>query len=437
MRFALNRTITLPETLCASVGFLSAPAFAEDWPQWRGPTRDNVWHEQGIMETFPAEGLKIRWRVPLGPSWSSPVIADGHVYVTDVVLQKPKAIERLQCIEESSGKVLWTHAHDAPYPDWSFTPGQENGPSVTPIVQDGKVWMLGAIGGLYCLDTKTGAVIWQKDLAKDYGMDGFSTNASPLIDGEKLMLVIGGKPDAGVIALNKNSGKELWRALDEASANSSPIILEAAGKRQIAVWTQQSVSALDPNNGAVLWRQRLLTSSDNTVSTPVAQGDLLLIGGLMLKLDQDKPGASILWPDTKAVSHRVLSNTSTAMLTEGHVYSATTKGELVCLDAQTGARIWTKDGLTSKASGTAIHFFPQGNSGGNGSVLLYTDQGNLIRAKLTPQGYAEVSRAKLLEPVYTFSGRKLCWSPPAFANGCVFARNEKEMVCAELKAEAK
>ncbi|WP_206026313.1 PQQ-binding-like beta-propeller repeat protein [Roseimicrobium sp. ORNL1] len=385
------------------------------------------------MEAFPSEGLKIRWRVPVGPSWSSPVIADGHVYVTDVVLQKPKATERLQCIEESSGKVLWTHAHEAPYPDWGFTPGQENGPSVTPIVQDGKVWMLGAMGGLYCLDAKTGATLWQKDLAKDYGMGGFSTNASPLMDGEKIILVIGGKPDAGVIALDKNSGKEIWHALDEASANSSPTILEAAGKRQLIVWTQQSVSALDPNNGEALWRQRLLTSSDNTVSTPVTQGDLLLIGGLMLKLDQNKPGSSILWPDTKAVSHRVLSNTSTAMLTEGHVYSATTKGELVCLDAQTGAKLWTKDGLTSKATGTAIHFFPQGTSNGNGSVLLYTDQGNLIRAKLTPQGYEEVSRTKLLEPVYTFSGRKLCWSPPAFANGCVFARNEKEMVCAELK----
>jgi hypothetical protein len=165
----------------------------------------------------------------------------------------------------------------------------------------------------------------------------------------------------------------------------------------------------------------------------VVQGDLLLIGGLMLKLDQDKPGASILWPDTKAVSHRVLSNTSTAMIADGYVYSATTKGELVCLDATTGTKLWSKDGLTSKASGTAIHFFPQGTSNGEGSVLLYTDQGNLIRAKLTLQGYEEASRTKLLEPVYTFSGRKLCWSPPAFANGCVFARNEKEMVCAEVK----
>ncbi|RBP47569.1 outer membrane protein assembly factor BamB [Roseimicrobium gellanilyticum] len=415
--------------MCTGASFLcSGFASAEDWPQWRGMARDNVWKETDILEAFPEAGVKVRWRMPVGPSWSSPVIADGHVYITDVVLQKPKATERLQCFEEASGKVLWAHSYEAPYPDWVFTAGQENGPSVTPIAEDGKVWMLGAIGALHCLDAKTGAVLWHKDLAKDYGMGGFSTNASPLIDGEKLVLVIGGKPDACVVALDKHTGNEIWHALDEASANSSPILVEAGGKRQLVVWTQQSVSALDPHNGAVLWRQRLLTSSDNTVSTPVSQGDLLLIGGLMLKLAQDKPGVSFLWPDTKAVSHRVLSNTSTAMLAEGHVYSATTKGELVCLDAQTGKKLWSKDGLTSKMSGTAIHFFPNGNS-----VLLYTDEGNLIRAKLTPQGYEEISRTKLLEPVYSFSGRKLCWSPPAFANGCAFARNERELVCAELR----
>lgn len=429
MRLAWNRTLAFLLSCSCCLGGLAGLTLADDWPQWRGPARDNVWRESGIMKTFPAEGMKVRWRVPVGHSWSSPVIAGGHVYITDVVLEKPRAIERLLCVEESSGKVLWTHEHDAAYPDWGFTAGQENGPSVTPIAESGRVWMLGAIGGLYCLDARSGAIVWQKDLAKDYGMAGFSTNASPLIEDEKLILVIGGKPDACVIALDKDTGNEIWHALDEASANSSPIVVKAAGKRQLIVWTQQSVSALDPDNGEVLWRQRLLTSSDNTVSTPVAKEDLLLIGGLMLKLAQDKPGISILWPETKAVSHRVLSNTSTATMLEGYVYSATTKDELVCLDATTGAKVWTKDGLTSKASGVAIHFYPNGDS-----VLLYTDQGNLIRAKLTPQGYGEISRAKLLEPVYSFGGRKLCWSPPAFANGCVFARNEKELVCVSLKA---
>lgn len=429
MRPVVNRILVSLLLCSGSISLPGAGASAADWPQWRGPSRDNVWRESGLMQSFPKEGLKVRWRVPVGHSWSSPVIAGGRVYVTDVMLEKPKATERLLCLDEATGKVLWIHEHDAAYPEWSFTPGQENGPSVTPIAEGSKVWMLGAIGGLFCLDSKTGAIIWQKDLAKDYGMGGFSTNASPLIDGEKLVLVIGGKPEAGVIALDKNTGNEIWHALDEASANSSPIVIEAAGRRQLVVWTQQSVSALDTEDGEVLWRQRLLTSSDNTVSTPVTQGDLLLIGGLMLKLAQDKPDVSILWPDTKAVSHRVLSNTSTAMLAEGHVYSATTKGELVCLEAANSKKVWVKEGLTSRSSGTAMHFFPNEDS-----TLLYTDQGNLIRAKLTPQGYEEISRVKLMEPVYTFGGRKLCWSPPAFANGCVFARNERELVCAELKA---
>ena len=408
--------------------FAATHACGEDWPQWRGVNRDNVWREKNTLSFFPAEGLKVRWRVPVGPSWSSPVIANGRVYITDAALEKPNATERLLCLEESTGAVLWTLQYEAAYPDWVFTPGQENGPSSTPAVLGGKVWMLGELGDLHCLDAKSGAILWKKNLAQDYGMAGFTTKASPLIEGDMLYLVIGGKPDACVIALNKDTGAETWHALDESSVNSSPILVTAGGRRQLIVWTQQSISALAPEDGSLLWRQRLLTSSDNAVSTPLWQGDRLLVSGLMMKLEQDKPGASILWPETKAISHRVLSNTSTPLLSGDHVYSCTMKGELVCLDASTGTKVWSMAGLTSTASGAAIHLFTNGDS-----TLLYTDQGNLIRARLTPEGYEELARASIIEPVLPFSGRKLCWSPPSFANGHVFVRNEKELVCVSLR----
>ncbi len=418
-----------PAWLCPLLLLAAAhgPAPAADWPQWRGPTRDNVWRETISTRTFPPDGLKVMWRVPVGPSWSSPVVAGGRVYVTDAVLRKPESRERLQCFEESTGRLLWSHEYAAAYPDWVFTPGQENGPSSTPCVEGERLWMLGETGALHCLDAASGGVVWKKDLMAEYGMGGFTTKASPLIEGNLLILVIGGKPDACVVALDKKTGAEAWRALDESSANSSPIIVTAAGCRQLVVWTQQSVSALDPATGRLLWRQRLLTSSDNTVATPVCQGDRLLVSGLMLRLHQDAPGATILWPDTRAVTHRVLSNTSSPLLEGSCVYAATVKGELVCLDAATGRKVWGQAGLTSTASGAAIHFFPQG-----GSVLLYTDQGFLIRAKLTPAGYEEISRARLIEPVHPFAGRELCWSPPSFANGQVFVRNEKEMIRADL-----
>jgi hypothetical protein len=147
----------------------------------------------------------------------------------------------------------------------------------------------------------------------------------------------------------------------------------------------------------------------------------------MLKLDTDRPAASVLWPGTKAVSRRILSNTSTALLAGGHVYSARSGGELACLEARTGKQVWQTDKVTDLKSGASIHLTANGDA-----AFLYTDRGELIRAHLTAKGYREVSRARLLEPTYPFAGRKVAWPPPAYANRHVFARNDKELVCVSL-----
>src|SRR5712691_6877702 len=143
----------LPALLMLCAGVLRA----DDWPQWRGPNRDNVWAETGILETFPAEGLKPRWVAKVGPGWSSPVVAKGKVYVTDSELMKPKAKERVHCFEEQTGKPLWTHSYDVIYPDWAFP---ERGPTATPIVQGGKLYTLGNKGDLCCLDALNGDLVW-------------------------------------------------------------------------------------------------------------------------------------------------------------------------------------------------------------------------------------------------------------------------------------
>ena len=400
---------------------------AEDWPQWRGPNRDGVWHETGVMKSFPTDGLTVVWRTPVGRGWSSPVVANGRVYVTDVELRQPAATERRLCFNEADGKPLWSHRYAAAYPDWAFGPNS-GGPRATPIVRDGKLYALGALGQLSCLDTAGGAVAWERSLAADYGVKEFAgITASPLIEGELLILFLFGKPDACVVAFDRNSGREAWRALDDPFTYSSPIVVTAGGRRQLIVWTQSAVTSLDPGTGKTWWREPLRTPGDMAVATPVASDGRLLVGGLMFRLDVDKPGANVLWPRSQAVKTRILSNTSTALVHGGHVFSARTSGELVCLEAATGKEVWEADAVTALGNGSSIHLTPYGDS-----VPLFTDGGDLIRARIGASGYQELSRAHLLDPTHAFNGRNRAWAAPAYANRHVFARSDKELICADL-----
>ena len=402
---------------------------AEDWPQWRGPTRDGVWTEQGILRAFPPGGLKIRWRVPVGAGLSSPIVAQGRVFLTDVQLTRPVTKERVLCFDAESGNPLWTYFYDAPYPDYG--PDQHTqGPVPTPLCHQGKVYSIGRTD-LLCLDAASGTLLWKKALDKEYQAQEAVTYASPLIESNLLIIVAGrfnGDATECVIAIDKDSGNTAWRAVTDYAAMSSPIVVSAADTRQLIVWSQQAVTSLDAATGNVCWREATRPENQSSaVSTPVAQGNLLLIGGLMMKLDAAKPAAAVLWPEVKSPSRRNLSNTSTPMLRGDHVFSARKSGHLVCLDAGTGKELWRTDKVTELSSGGSIHLTTNGEN-----TFLYTDRGELIVASLSGHEYKEISRAALLEPTYPLDGRKFAWVPPAYANRCVFARNDKELVCAFL-----
>src|SRR5262249_11992714 len=284
---------------------------------------------------------------------------------------------------------------------------------------------------LLCLDAVDGKLLWKKALDKEYNVQEFLTYASPLTEGNLLILFAGrfsGDATACVIALDKDSGKTGWRAVADYAAMSSPSIVSAAGKRQLIAWSQQAVTSLDPVTGNVYWREPTRpVNQSSAIATPVAQGSLLLIDGLMLRLNPEKPSAVVLWPKSKAPSRRHLSNTSTPLLRGDYVFSARTSGHLVCLEAATGKEVWRTDKVTDLGSGASIHLTPNGDL-----VFLYTDQGELILAHLSGKGYKEISRTRLLEPTYPYFGRKCAWPPPAYAGRCVFARSTKELVCASL-----
>src|SRR5262245_16524885 len=201
------------------VGAVVAPR-AEDWPEVAGKGRLGVWNETGIVDKFPAEGLKVLWRTPIKAGYAGPAVADGRVFVLDWnETQKPRGTERALAIDEKTGKILWAQEWPADYRGISWPVG----PRATPTVDGGRVYVLGAGGTPFCLDVKTGAIRWKKDYAADYGADhlkwafdwGFAS--SPLVDGERLICLVGGKGDAKVVAFDKMTGKEIWRALSSDS----------------------------------------------------------------------------------------------------------------------------------------------------------------------------------------------------------------------------
>lgn len=165
------------------------------------------------------------------------------------------------------------------------------------------------------------------------------------------------------------------------------------------------------------------------MATPVFDNGRLLISGMMFQLESDKPGASLIWPQEKSLSARVLSHTSIPAILGDYVYAGKLQGRFVCLEARTGKQVWETDQVTKLAHCATVQVTLTGDQ----SALLFTDQGNLIRARLAPAGYQEVSRTKIIEPTYLFAGRRLVWAPPAFANGHVFARNGEELICASLQ----
>jgi outer membrane protein assembly factor BamB len=193
------------------------------------------------------------------------------------------------------------------------------------------------------------------------------------------------------------------------------------------VWTQNAVNGLQADTGQILWRQEIKSSGDTTVATPVAREDLIFAGGLMLKLGPGKTDHKVLWPDSASGPRRTVSNTSTPLIQGGAVYSHTTAGKLVCLDLETGRQLWETNSLTTPGNGSSLHFTVTPDC-----VLVFTDQGNLLRATLEKSGYREMNRAHVVEPLYSFGGRKVAWVPPAFAEHSAILRNDTEVIRIDL-----
>jgi len=437
-----------------AVLLLAPAAAADDWPQWMGPNRDAVWKETGIVEKFPEGGPKKLWSVPIGGGFAGPAVAGGKVYVFDRKLTeggaKPASdfdsktklpgTERILCLDAKTGKELWKHEYDCPY-QVSYA----SGPRCTPTVADGKVYALGTMGDLHCLDADKGTVVWKKDFKADYKSKtpvwGFSGH--PLVYQNLLIVPVGGEK-ALLAAFDKDTGKEVWTAGPGGLPGYSPAaVVEVNGAPQVVHFRPKAVAGFDPKSGKELWSVPLtpVAQDDMSIMTPRQSGDTLFAaarGGIAVALKLGEGAPSEVWKgDGKTTG--VYPINMTPFIDGDTIYGVDGAGMLRAVDLKTGKRLWysfepvldkeLEEDFRGGGSGTAF-LVKNGDR-----FFIFNEMGSLVIAKLTPEGYQQVDKAKLIEQTAATFGRKYVWSHPAFAEKCVFVRNDKEIACFSLAKE--
>jgi len=421
---------------CCTILCIASTATADDWPQWRGPNRDGTWQESGLVEKFAGPELKIAWRKPIGSGYSGPTVADGRVFVTDRLVE-PKQVERVHAFDEKTGETLWTFSYPCEYVNVGYTAG----PRASVSIDEGRAYALGTMGHLHAFDVASGKLLWAKDLNTEYKirMPIWGISASPLVDGKLVIVQIGGE-HACLVAFDKVTGEERWRALDDNASYSAPVIIQQAGKPVMVCWTGDSIVGMNAQTGDVYWRHPFKPAKMViNIATPVLEKGRLFFtsfydGSVMLEVNDKELAVRELWSRQgrdEQHTDSLHSIISTPYLKGDHIYGVDSYGEFRCLDAKTGERIWESLKPTPKSRWSTIHMVEN-----DGRMWMFNERGELIIATLSPTGYEEISRAKLIAPTRVQLGQRggVCWSHPAYANKHVFARNDEEIVSASLAA---
>jgi outer membrane protein assembly factor BamB len=389
-------------------------AAGADWPQFLGPTRNGVSPETGLMKTWPAKGPPVVWQRDVGEGFSGPVVAGGRL----VLFHRVGDEEVVECLDAATGKAHWKTATPTDYLD-SY--GKGNGPRATPLIAGGKVYTLGVDGLLQCLNLADGKKVWRRELHKDYevrrGFFGVAT--SPLLEGDRLLVNVGGR-GAGVVAFDKDSGKEAWKATDHGASYSSPVAATIDGMRHLLFFTREGVVSLDPASGAVRFSKRWRARIDASVNAaaPVVVGDHVFVtasyrtGALLLRVKKD--GADEVWKGDNVLS----SHFTTPAYHNGHLYGFDGRQEtgtsLRCVDFKSGKVAWTKEGFPCGPIIVA-----------DGHLIILSEDGDLVLVEATSDAYREKSRAKVLGSP--------CRALLALADGRLYGRDGRKLVCWKLK----
>jgi outer membrane protein assembly factor BamB len=393
---------------------VTAPASNGDWPQFLGPTRDGLSTETGLLATWPKEGPPEAWKRDVGAGFSGAVVAGEWLILFHRVDDK----EVVEGLEATSGKPRWKYQYETKYRD-AF--GKGDGPRATPLIAGEVVYTLGAEGRLSCVNLKSGEKVWDHNLVGEYKprKGFFGVGTSPILEGDRLLINVGAN-GAGIVAFNASDGKELWKATDQEASYSSPVAATIDGVRHVFFFTRDGLVSLDPKEGkerfSMKWRSR--NNASVNAATPVLVEDRLFLsasygtGAILLKVHKDK--VDPVWKNDESLSNHY----DTSIYHEGYLYGLDGRQEegarLRCVDFKTGKVQWTKEGFGCASMIKA-----------DGRLIAMTEGGDLVLLEPSAKEYREKARASALGSP--------CRAPLALANGRLYARDAKTLICWDLR----
>jgi outer membrane protein assembly factor BamB len=393
----------------------SAPLLrAGDWPQFLGPTRNGISSER-LGAPWSKDGPKLLWQRPVGEGFSTPVVAQGQL----ILFHRVGDRETIEALDATTGKALWKADYPTSYHD-DFSRG--DGPRASPAIAGDRVYTYGADGQLYCWSLSNGAQRWHVDTETEFkpARGFFGRVCSPLVESNAVILNIGGRPQAGIVAFQADTGKVLWKATSDEASYSSPTMIDRGGQRRLLVVTRSTLTALDPAQGHVLFQYPWQPPVHASVSAavPLLVGDLIFLsasyglGATVLRWDAKSPEK--VWASDDVLSNHYATSVAYRDFLYGFHGRQEQGCELRCVELKSGKVRWSESGLKA---GTVTLAGDQ--------LLVLTERGELIRAQAAPDGFKPVARAQVLP----FDVR----AHPALADGLLYARNKDKLVCVDLR----
>jgi outer membrane protein assembly factor BamB len=428
---------SVQQALMLAVAALAAGAGqADDWPQWRGPNRDGVSKETGWLTTWPAEGPKRLWQAEVGTGYGTVSVSKGRLYV----LGNTDNTDTVYCLDAATGASVWKHSYPCLAKDER---AGYHGPRATPTVDGDRVYTVSRHGHLFCLDAASGSVKWSKDMVNDLGGSepvdgddkGWGYACSPLVEGKWLIVEAGGKgtsapepasaaPGASVVALDKQTGKVVWKVGNDRAGYSSPVAFDLKGRRCLAVFTAGGPVVRLVKDGSELWRRDWKTAYEVNAATPIVnEGKLFISSGYnrgcaLFDLNASPPAP--VWQSKAMRNH-----CNSCVLWQGHLYGFD-ESQLKCLEWATGQVKW---GENKYRKGSVLV--------ADGKLILYSEDGKLGIAEATPAGYKELAFTQAIKVRSSYPGKaeRPTWAVPVLANGRIYCRSQDDLVCLDLRGK--